>query len=75
MEDILEAVDGLSIEAPEGTITVNGENHHLSKTVRIGQISEDGKINEIYATENPVEPDPYLTTYDWAVEAGVQPLE
>ena len=75
VEDILEVVDGLSIEAPEGTITVNGENHHISKPVRIGQVSEDGKINEIYATEKPVEPDPYLTTYDWAVEAGVQPLE
>ncbi len=75
VDAVLEAVDGLSIEAPEGTITVNGENHHISKTVRIGQVSEDGKINEIYATDAAVEPDPYLTTYDWAVEAGVQPLE
>ena len=75
VDAVLEAVDGLSIEAPEGSITVNGENHHISKTVRIGQVSEDGKINEIYATDAAVEPDPYLTTYDWAVEAGVQPLE
>lgn len=75
VDAVLEAVDGLSIEAPEGTITVNGENYHISKTVRIGQVSEDGKINEIYATDAAVEPDPYLTTYDWAVEAGVQPLE
>lgn len=75
VEDVLAATDGLSIEAPEGTITVNGENHHISKPVRIGQVSEDGKIYEVYATEEPVEPDPYLTTYDWAVEAGVQPLE
>lgn len=75
VEDVLEAVDGLSIEAPEGTITVNGENHHISKTVRIGQVNEDGKIYEIYATDTPVEPDPYLETYDWAVAAGVQPLE
>lgn len=75
VDAVLEAVDGLSIEAPEGTITVNGENHHISKTVRIGQVSADGKINEIYATDAAVEPDPYLTTYDWAVEAGVQPLE
>ena len=75
VEDILEAVDGLSIEAPEGTITVNGENHHISKPVRIGQVNEDGKIYEIYATDKAVDPDPYLKTYEWAVEAGVQPLE
>ena len=75
VEEVLGAVDGLSIEAPEGTITVNGENHHISKPVRIGAVNEDGKIYEVYATESAVEPDPYLTTYDWAVEAGVQPLE
>lgn len=75
VSDILENIDGLSIEAPEGTITVNGENHHISKPVRIGEVREDGLIYEVYATEGAVEPDPYLTTYDWAVEAGIQPLE
>lgn len=75
VEDVRAALDGLSIDAPEGTITVNGENQHISKTVRIGEIKEDGLIYETYATEEAVEPDPYLTTYDWAVEAGVQPLE
>ena len=68
-------LDGLSIDAPEGTITVNGENQHISKTVRIGEVKEDGLIYEVSATDEAVEPDPYLTTYDWAVAAGVQPLE
>ena len=74
-DDVREALGGLSIEAPEGTITVNAENQHLSKTVRIGQVSEDGLIYEVSSTEKPVDPDPYLKTYDWAVKAGVQPLE
>ncbi len=74
-DDVREALDGLSIDAPEGTITVNAENQHLSKTVRIGQVSDDGLIYEISSTDAPVDPDPYLTTYDWAVAAGVQPLE
>lgn len=72
---VREALDGLSIEAPEGTITVNGENQHISKTVRIGQVADDGLIYEVSSTDSPVEPDPYLTTYDWAVAAGVQPIE
>lgn len=68
-------LDGLSIDAPEGTITVNGENQRISKPVRIGEVGDDGLIYEVYATKEAVEQDPYLKTYDWAVEAGVQPIE
>ena len=56
-------------------VTLNGDNHHISKLVRIGQISADGTINEVKSTDSPVEPDPYLTTYDWAVAANLKPLE
>lgn len=73
--DILENIDGVSVEAPEGTVTIDGDNQHVFKTVRIGEIAEDGAINEIYSSDEAIEPDPYLTSYDWAVEAGVQPLE
>lgn len=75
-EDVIKAVESgeISFDAPEGTVTIQGDNHHLVKPVRIGQVGDDGLINEIYAT-NPVAPDPYLSTYDWAVKAGIQPLE
>lgn len=66
---------GLTFQAPEGLVTLNGDNHHISKPVRIGQISADGTINEVKSTDSPVEPDPYLTTYDWAVAANLKPLE
>ena len=72
-EDVIKAVE-ISFDAPEGTVTIQGDNHHLVKPVRIGQVGDDGLINEIYATD-PVAPDPYLSTYDWAVKAGIQPLE
>ncbi len=77
VDAVLEAINSgeVSFEAPEGTVTINGENQHLAKPVRVGEISEDGLIYEVYATEEAVEPDPYLTTYDWAVEAGLQPIE
>lgn len=77
VDAVLEAIHSgeISFDAPEGTVTINGENQHLAKPVRIGQVGEDGLIYEIYSTDAPVEPDPYLTTYDWAVEAGIQPLE
>lgn len=75
-EDVIKAVETgeISFDAPEGTVTIQGDNHHLVKPVRIGQVGDDGLINEIYATD-PVAPDPYLSTYDWAVKAGIQPLE
>lgn len=75
-EDVIKAVESgeISFDAPEGTVTIQGDNHHLVKPVRIGQVGDDGLINEIYATD-PVAPDPYLSTYEWAVNAGIQPLE
>lgn len=75
VDKVKEAASGLSITAPEGKITINGDNQHISKTVRIGEISDDGLIYEVWATDSPVEPDPYLKTYDWAVKANIQPIE
>ncbi len=69
---VKKAAEGLEITVPEGKITIDGSNQHISKTVRIGEISEDGLIYEVWSTEAPVKPDPYLKTYDWAVEAGIE---
>ena len=77
MDDVLDAIHTgeISFDAPEGTVTIDGDNQHLTKPVRIGEVDEKGLINEIYATDKPVKPDPYLKSYDWAVKAGIQPLE
>ncbi len=77
VDDVLAAIEagGISYDAPEGTVTIDGSNHHLAKTVRIGEVRDDGLIYEVYSTDAPVEPDPYLQTYDWAVAAGIKPLE
>ncbi|MDR1538959.1 MAG: urea ABC transporter substrate-binding protein [Clostridiales bacterium] len=77
IDKVLEAIraGGITFQAPEGEVAINPENQHLSKPVRIGKIGADGLINEIYATDSPVEPDPYLSTYEWATAAGIRPLE
>lgn len=77
VENVLKAIrtGEITFDAPEGKVTINGENQHLVKTVRIGEVGEDGLINEVYSTSSPVEPDPFLKTYEWAVKAGIQPLE
>lgn len=77
VDDVKAAIAGgdISFNAPEGTVTINGTNQHLTKPVRIGEIRDDGLIYEVYSTPAAVDPDPYLTTYDWAVAAGIQPIE
>ena len=63
---VKEAAKGISFEAPGGTVTIHDENQHVSKTVRIGSVRADGQVDEIWNSGSPVEPDPYLVTYEWA---------
>ncbi|MDO5618893.1 urea ABC transporter substrate-binding protein [Kocuria sp.] len=56
----------ITFDAPEGEVTVDGENQHISKTPRIGQIREDGLIDTVWEAPEPVTPDPFLGTYPWA---------
>jgi urea transport system substrate-binding protein len=63
---IQDAAGGVSFDAPEGTVTVNGENHHIAKTALIGKIGPDGLIYTEWSSKEPIEPDPFLEGYDWA---------
>lgn len=63
---VKEAAKGLEFKAPEGLVKIEGENQHLWKPVRIGEVQEDGLIKEIWSTKEAVKPDPYLKSYDWA---------
>ncbi|MFC9303782.1 urea ABC transporter substrate-binding protein [Streptomyces albidoflavus] len=65
-EKVRAAADGTAFEAPEGTVTVDGESQHLAKTARIGRIGADGLIDEVWNSGEPIEPDPFLKGYDWA---------
>ena len=66
VEAVKTALAGLTFAAPEGLVTVDGSNHHLFKTARIGLIQSSGQINEIWNSGGPIPPDPYLKTYPWA---------
>ncbi|MFV2087400.1 urea ABC transporter substrate-binding protein [Micromonospora sp. LOL_021] len=66
VEAVKEAAGGISIEAPEGTVTIDGDNQHVYKTARIGVVQPDGQIQEVWNSGEPIKPDPYLTGYDWA---------
>ncbi len=55
---VRDAAYGQTLDAPEGKVTM-GTNHHLAKTVRIGEIRDDGMFDIVYATDAPVEPVPW----------------
>ncbi|MDZ4234932.1 MAG: urea ABC transporter substrate-binding protein [Dietzia sp.] len=64
--EIQENAGGVSFDAPEGTVTINGDNNHISKTALVGEIRPDGLIYEVWSSGEPIEPDPFLEGYDWA---------
>lgn len=66
VDDVRAAADGVTFDAPEGTVTVDGENHHIAKTALIGKINADGLIDVEWSSDGPIDPDPFLTGYDWA---------
>lgn len=66
VEKVKAASKGITFEAPEGKVTIDGENQHVYKTARIGLIGSDGQIKEVWNSGSPVKPDPYLKGYPWA---------
>ncbi|MDQ2677817.1 MAG: urea ABC transporter substrate-binding protein [Actinomycetota bacterium] len=59
------AAEGTTFQAPEGLVTIDGENHHIAKTGLIGQINADNQFDVVWSSEEPIEPDPFLEGYDW----------
>jgi urea transport system substrate-binding protein len=66
VEKVKAAAKGISFNAPEGKVTLDGDNQHIYKPVRIGKINSTGLIDEVWSTSGAVKPDPYLSTYGWA---------
>ncbi|PZG21177.1 urea ABC transporter substrate-binding protein [Micromonospora craterilacus] len=66
VEKVREASSGITFEAPEGLVTVDGPTQHIAKTARIGKVGADGLITEVWNSGQPITPDPYLKSYPWA---------
>ncbi|MBE1444517.1 urea ABC transporter substrate-binding protein [Paenibacillus sp. OAS669] len=68
VDKVKEAAKGIEFSAPGGKVKIDGDNQHVYKTVRIGQIQADGMIKEVWNSGQPVKPDPFLKTYPWGAE-------
>jgi urea transport system substrate-binding protein len=58
-QKVLQAVRGLSYDAPEGEIWVDELTLNTWKTARLGIIQPDGQISTVWESETVIEPQPY----------------
>ena len=58
LEAVRMAAIGQTFDAPEGLVKMNA-NHHISKTVRIGQVRDDGLFDIVWSTKEPLDPIPW----------------
>ncbi|MGK7943746.1 MAG: urea ABC transporter substrate-binding protein, partial [Microcystaceae cyanobacterium] len=58
LDKLRAAVIGQEFSAPQGSVKMF-PNHHISQTVRIGQVREDGLFDIVSSTDAPIEPIPW----------------
>ena len=69
VQQLLPALLGMEIMAPQGMVKIDADNHHAYLTPRIGRVREDGQFDILHEASQPVKPDPYLVEYsleDWS---------
>jgi urea transport system substrate-binding protein len=66
VEKVKAAAKGIEFKGPEGTVKIDGDNQHIYKTVRIGEVQPNGQFKELWNSGQAVKPDPYLKSYSWA---------
>jgi urea transport system substrate-binding protein len=59
---IRQAINDQSFNAPEGKVTIDPKTHHISKFIRIGKITKNGRFEVVYHSDTALEPIPYPAT-------------
>lgn len=58
LEPVRKAALGQTFDAPQGKVTM-ASNHHISKFVRIGEVTPDGQFKIVNSTDKAVDPIPW----------------
>jgi branched-chain amino acid transport system substrate-binding protein len=76
VEAVRQVLPSLSLDAPQGTVSIDGRTTHACLTPRIGKSTRAGQFEILWAASRPVRPDPYLvqTTPRYAVRNGMPAL-
>lgn len=62
-EAVRKALKNQSFSAPGGVLSVDQNNQHVWKKIRVGKIQPNGQFNIVWTSDRPVRPFPYLTEY------------
>ncbi|WP_330629503.1 urea ABC transporter substrate-binding protein (plasmid) [Thioclava litoralis] len=62
IDKIRAASPGIAMDAPCGEVKIH-ENHHLWSHTRVGKALSNGQFEEVYATKDLVEPNPFPEGY------------
>lgn len=65
----------ISFDGPGGVVQIDPETQHLFKIARVGQVRDDGQVEQLYASSDLIPPDPFLANYSWATELIPRLLE
>lgn len=57
--EVVKAIGGESLAAPEGLISVDSTTHHCWKSVRVGKLRSDGQFEVVWSSRGPVRPYPF----------------
>jgi len=49
----------VTLNAPEGIVSVDAQTHHLWKTIQIAQVRDDGQFDIVWQSEKPLRPEPF----------------
>ncbi len=66
-----------TIDAPQGLVHMDPDNHHCYLSPRIGRVAADGQFEVLVNPSRPVKPDPYMVEHDrddWGNGAVDSPL-
>jgi urea transport system substrate-binding protein len=66
VDKVRAASDGVSFDAPQGKVTIDGATQHIFQKTMIGKATSDGQFDVVWDSgTDPLKPDPYLKTYAW----------
>jgi len=63
-EVLLPLLLGRTIDAPQGLVRMDQDNHHCYLWPRIGRVAQDGQFEVLVNPSRPVKPDPYMVDHD-----------
>ena len=55
---------GSELNAPQGRVRIDPDNHHTYVWPRVGRVKEDGQFEILFEPTHSVKPDPYLANHD-----------